>query len=102
MLHAPLPRLLGPHFRKAHTPLRLVIDIRERDLRDKVLGLPRLADDTVEFVDLFEGQTLGLVDHEEAKNRVSGSCGRGMKGNLTYTKAMQMKQNVPQTKKTLL
>lgn len=65
MLHAPLPRLLTSNICKAHSSLRLVIDIRKRDLRNEILGLPRLANHTIELVNLFESKTLRLVDHEE-------------------------------------
>ena len=41
-----------------------VLNILEADSRNEALALPRLADLEVKLVDLLEGQTLGLVDHE--------------------------------------
>lgn len=63
MLHAPLPCLILPNLSQAHAPLRLMIDIRICNLWDKMLRLPRFADDAVELIDLLEGQALCLVDH---------------------------------------
>lgn len=41
-----------------------VLNVLEADGRHEALALPRLADLEVKLVDLLEGQTLGLVDHE--------------------------------------
>jgi hypothetical protein len=73
MLHASLPRLSGANLCKAHVPLCRVIDILERHLWDESLGLPRLVNHAVEFVDLFERETFGFVDHKPA-TRMSQLC----------------------------
>lgn len=39
-------------------------DLLEGHGRDEALGLPRLGDLGVQLVDLLEGETLGLVDHQ--------------------------------------
>jgi hypothetical protein len=44
--------------------IRNILNVLEADSGNKALALPRLADLEVELVDLLEGQTLGLVDHE--------------------------------------
>jgi hypothetical protein len=64
MLHAPLPRLRLTKLTQAHTLLQFVVHISVRNLRNEVLGLPSLVDNTVKLIDLFKCETLGLVDHE--------------------------------------
>lgn len=66
MLHAPLPLLIRRHLGKTHVAILLVIDLRKLYLRTERLALPRLCDNAVELVDLLEGETLSLVDHEPA------------------------------------
>ncbi len=46
-----------------------ILNLRERNGRNKALGLPCLADLCVELVDLFKRKTLGLVDGEIHKRR---------------------------------
>jgi hypothetical protein len=101
VLYLALARLLSRNLRQAHVSLSRGVHVVVSDLRDEFLGLPRLVDDAVELVDLLEGETLGFVDHEVARMRIS-VCHRWCEEAETYTKAMQTKQNVPQTKKTLL
>lgn len=68
LLNAPctLPPLsLSRHLYHAHAPwLANILDIMEANLGTKLLALPRLGDDAVKLVNLFEGKTLGLIDHE--------------------------------------
>src|SRR5947207_476218 len=64
MSYTPLPFLGRRHLTQTHTPTRLRIDIRKVQRRPELLALPCLLHDAVEFVNLFEGETLGLVDHE--------------------------------------
>jgi hypothetical protein len=64
MLHAPLPRLRLAKLTQAHTLLQLVVHISIRNLRNEVLGLPSLVDDTVKLINLFERETFGFIDHK--------------------------------------
>lgn len=109
VLHTPLPLLVLRHLAQAHVASTLGIHLGELDSRTEILRLPRFADDAVEFVDLLETETFGLVDHEPTgKGSVSvrqrrwlGLGGTVLRDSGTYTKAMQTKQNEPHTKKTL-
>lgn len=67
MLDATLASLILGDISQAHLPASVLVDVCEGDLRDEILGLASLADNTVEFVDLLEGETLGFVDHEVHK-----------------------------------
>lgn len=64
VLSAPLAGSLVLGIRQAHaTAVNMgVLNILERDGRNKALGLPSLVDLAVELVDLLEGKTLGFVD----------------------------------------
>lgn len=101
VLNAPLPGLRLADLVKSHSLLGGVVNINVCDLRNKVLGLPRLVDGAVELVDLFERKTLGLVNHEPTA-AVSVHVHRELRTVGTYTNAIQTKQKDPQTKKTLL
>lgn len=68
VLHAPLPLLVLRHLAQAHTTPSLRIHLRKLNRRAELLALPRFADDTVELVDLFEGETFGFVYHEPHKS----------------------------------
>ena len=68
MLHALLPHSsvlkIGQGVLPGTILVGNVLNILEADSRNEALALPRLVDLEVELVDLLEGQTLGLVDHE--------------------------------------
>lgn len=66
VLHTPLPLLVLRHLAQIYVVSTLGIDFGELDSRTELLRLPRFADDAVEFVDLFETEALGFVDHEPA------------------------------------
>jgi hypothetical protein len=53
-----------PDFLQTHATLRRLLDVLETDLRLEILGLGCLLNDTVELVDLLEGQAFRLVDKE--------------------------------------
>lgn len=68
MLHALLPHSSVLKISQGVLPgavlIGNVLNILEADSGNEALALPRLVDLEVELVDLLEGQTLGLVDHE--------------------------------------
>jgi len=101
MLDAPLPGLRLADLVKSHALLGGVVNIDECDLGNKVLGFPCLVDGAVELVDLFESETLGLVNHEPAAAMLVYVHWELETGG-TYTNAIQTKQKDPHTKKTLL
>lgn len=61
--NAALPLLVGRNLAEANVAGDRRIHIGIRDGRAELLGLPRLSNNTVEFIDLFEGEALGFVDH---------------------------------------
>lgn len=63
---APLPLRSIGHIlhRQLAAAVAHLLNILEADLRPERLALPCLSNDAVELVDLLEGQTFGLVDHE--------------------------------------
>jgi hypothetical protein len=71
MLHAPLSLLRSRNIRNTHVSLRIGIDLGKVQGRAEVLGLPCLAHDAVELVNLFEGKGFGFVDHEPTECLVS-------------------------------
>jgi len=74
MRHTPLPLLLRRNLRKTLSPGRL-IHLRKMQRRPKLLALPRLAHNTIQLIDLFERQALGLVDEEPDEGDADEAAG---------------------------
>lgn len=66
VLHTALPLLVLRNLAEAHVAASVLVDIGKVDGRNERLALPCLGDYAVELVDLFERETLCLVDHEIA------------------------------------